>query len=225
MKRYILGDPHGAHKAMLQCFERSGFNYKKDELIVLGDVCDGWPEVKECIDELLKVKNLIYILGNHDKWTLEWMTALKKPEWVEQGGWNTVRSYIPEKHLNLLSYARSWHTDEKTNSLFVHGGIDPTKSMEKQTLDTCLWDRDLLSNARFKHNQKPDYKYAGFDHIFVGHTTTLHFKSLTPVHFCNVWGLDTGAGWGGKLTIMDRDTKEYWQSDFSADLYPDVKGR
>ena len=30
---------------------------------------------------------------------------------------------------------------------------------------------------------------------------------------CNVWNLDTGAGYGYKLTIMDIDTKQYWQSD------------
>jgi len=35
-----------------------------------------------------------------------------------------------------------------------------------------------------------------------------------------VWDLDTGAGWSGKLTIMmDIDTKEYWQSELSKDLY------
>lgn len=42
---------------------------------------------------------------------------------------------------------------------------------------------------------------------------------------CNVWNIDTGAGWSGKLTIMDIDTKEYWQSDFVKELYPDEKGR
>ena len=29
-------------------------------------------EAGQCIDELLKIKNLIYLLGNHDDWTLQW---------------------------------------------------------------------------------------------------------------------------------------------------------
>ena len=55
--------------------------------------------------------------------------------------------------------------------------------------------------------------------IFVGHTTTEIYNTLQPIHVCNVWNIDTGAGWSGKLTIMDIDTKEYWQSDLSKDLY------
>ena len=39
MKTFVIGDIHGAYKALLQCFERSGFDYEKDHLIVLGDVC------------------------------------------------------------------------------------------------------------------------------------------------------------------------------------------
>ena len=42
---------------------------------------------------------------------------------------------------------------------------------------------------------------------------------------CNVWNLDTGGGWLGKLTIMDIDTKQFWQSDFVYELYPEEKGR
>jgi serine/threonine protein phosphatase 1 len=41
MRTFAIGDIHGAYKAMMQCFERSGFDYKKDHLIVMGDVCDG----------------------------------------------------------------------------------------------------------------------------------------------------------------------------------------
>ena len=75
MRTFAMGDPHGGHKAMLQCFERAGFNKEEDELIVLGDVADGWLETKACFDELLTCKHLIYVLGNHDQWFLEW--ALK----------------------------------------------------------------------------------------------------------------------------------------------------
>jgi len=35
MKTYAIGDIHGAYKAMMQCFERSKFNYEQDRLIVM----------------------------------------------------------------------------------------------------------------------------------------------------------------------------------------------
>lgn len=36
---------------------------------------------------------------------------------------------------------------------------------------------------------------------------------------------DVHGGYKGKLTIMDIDTKEFWQSDFLDILYPDDLGR
>ena len=211
----------------MQVFERCGFQYGHDELIVLGDVCDGWPETKKCIDELLKIENLIYLIGNHDDWSLQWMTQPRDVYWKTQGGQETFNSYIPESHIEFLKNAHLWHVDEETNQLFVHGGIDTDKQIESQEKDTCLWDRDLLYKARMTHQiaKKPEHKYSEFDEIFIGHTTTLAFDTMKPVHFCNVWGLDTGGGWGGKLTIMDRITKEYWQSDVVKTLYPGIQGR
>ena len=55
--------------------------------------------------------------------------------------------------------------------------------------------------------------------IFVGHTATELNNTLQPIHACNVWNIDTGAGWSGKLTAMDVDSKECWQSDLTPDLY------
>jgi serine/threonine protein phosphatase 1 len=46
-----------------------------------------------------------------------------------------------------------------------------------------------------------------------------------PLRYCEVTDLDTGGGWEGKLTIMDLDTREFWQSDFVYTLYPEEKGR
>jgi len=42
---------------------------------------------------------------------------------------------------------------------------------------------------------------------------------------CNVWNVDTGAAFYGKLTAMDIDTKKFWQSDPVQQLYPNEKGR
>ena len=46
-----------------------------------------------------------------------------------------------------------------------------------------------------------------------------------PVNKACIWNVDTGAAFKGPLTIMDIDTKEYWQSDLLPELYPLEKGR
>ena len=46
-----------------------------------------------------------------------------------------------------------------------------------------------------------------------------------PYMASGVWNIDTGAAFKNPLTIMDVDTKEFWQSDILPSLYPDEKGR
>ena len=243
MKTFVMGDIHGAYKALVQCFERSGFDYQKDRLIVLGDVCDGYAEVKQCIDELLKIKHCDYIIGNHDLWALDWATrGIKEDIWLDQGGRETIASYagkaMPKAHIDILKNAHAWI--ESDNKLFVHGGVDPNKKVSQHGLNYLTWDRNLVESAWKKANQNPEYKFSTYGEIFVGHTTTQWFarnkkiKNLTPdetaelgarpLFLCNVIILDTGSGWSGKLTIMDVNTHKYWQSDLTPKLYG-VEGR
>jgi len=227
-KTYVIGDIHGACRALMQCFQRSGFNKKKDHLIVIGDVCDGYPEVNRCIDELLTLKHCDLVIGNHDMWALDWALRGEKPEiWTSQGGDRTIASYnggpMPKEHIDFLKNGHLWV--EFKDRLFVHGGFDPNLPLSKHKAETLVWDRELLDMARERHAIDDKCKIGHYKDIFVGHTTTELFHTLDPVHLCNVWDIDTGAGWSGKLTIMNVDTKEYWQSDLTPDLYDGTPGR
>ena len=98
--------------------------------------------------------------------------------------------------------------------------------MKEQDIEYLTWDRQLLESARWKfYHGKPNLKFGGYENIFIGHTTTQIYGSIKPLHYCNIYALDTGAGWNGKLTIMNVETKEYFQSDLTPSLYPNIKGR
>ena len=114
---------------------------------------------------------------------------------------------------------------EVGDKLFVHGGFDPDKPLEKQGLEMLTWDRSLIEDAHRKEMRSEKHRYTAFKEIFLGHTTTEMFGSDKPLKFCNIWALDTGAGWSGRLTLMDIDTKNYWQSDPVGLLYPHVHAR
>ena len=66
MKRFVLGDIHGEYEYLLDVLKKSGFDYENDLLIQIGDIVDRGSEPFKCMDELLKIKNLILIKGNHD---------------------------------------------------------------------------------------------------------------------------------------------------------------
>jgi len=109
-KRFVIGDIHGNYRGLLQCIERSGFNSATDQLIVLGDVVDGYPDTKECIDYLITIPNLILIIGNHCQWYIDWMKTGAQPSiWVKQGGQATLRSVFHTFNQSHLDFFNKGH--------------------------------------------------------------------------------------------------------------------
>ena len=240
MKKFVIGDIHGSNKALLQVLERSGFDKESDLLISLGDIADGWSEVPECVDTLLSIKNLIAIRGNHDVWCYDWFEMGATPLiWTQQGGKATLDAYVRTGKMTEDSHKEFWknqidyHIDDE-NRLFIHGGWDYVEGFPRGAMlpvnagsiaKECHWDRSLLEGARsaFGDKNRPGKFKAleQFKEIYIGHTA----MNGEPKQFGNLWNLDTGAGWNGQLTIMDIDTKEFWQSDNVKELHPDELGR
>jgi serine/threonine protein phosphatase 1 len=223
-----MGDIHGAHRALVQCFERSGFNDKEDLLICLGDLCDGWPDVDKVFEELLKIQNLVLILGNHDQWLLDWFISGDVPDiWLMQGGDITISSLkggITSSQRNLLENARLYYILDK--NLFVHGGFLPDIPIEQQDKKIFLWDRSLVKAALSHRQHGEEVRLTPFDMVYVGHTPTFNFNESNPIITNGVCLMDTGAGWpGGVLTLMNIDTRECFSSDMVSELYNNCKGR
>jgi serine/threonine protein phosphatase 1 len=231
MRTFVIGDIHGAYRALKQVLERANFDYDNDTLISLGDVSDGWTEVAECFEELLKIKNLKFVRGNHDQWLKDWFVRGDQPDvWRLQGGQNTILSYEkhPElkiRHMEFLKKSPFYYVDEQVR-LFVHGGIKPGVPIESHTKQELMWDRGLWE-LEYNGNLKADtIQNPGFKEVYVGHTSIYRFSGdKKPIISNNVIFMDTGAGWEGVLSLMDIDTKEVFQSDVVAELYPEVIGR
>jgi serine/threonine protein phosphatase 1 len=60
---------------------------------------------------------------------------------------------------------------------------------------------------------------ADFMEIYIVHTHTTKFNSDKPLNAFNIYNLDIDAGNSGRLTIMDIETKAFWQSDLTSELY------
>jgi len=223
-RTFVIGDIHGGYRALRQCLDRAAFNYQSDHLISLGDVCDGWPETKACVDELLTVRNLTYLMGNHDLWTLEWMTTgVRETLWGVQGGDATILSYrdgVPAQHINFFRESLLYYKLE--NKFFVHAGFDPSIDISLQGMDVFLWDRQLARTALDFYLKNTPGRFTNFDEVYLGHTP---IPFLHPIKACDIWLMDTGAGWSGVLSMMDIESKEIFISDPLPQLYPGVKGR
>lgn len=220
----VIGDIHGNFLGLQDVLKKCNFK-NSDTLINLGDTCDGGNRTKDVIDRLLKIPKLINILGNHDSWACHWMkTGAEVPIWWHQGGMRTAASYgfdyksVPKSHIKFLEEALPYYIDDQ-NRVFVHGGFDPSKPIQEQPIDILTWDRDLLCDYA------PKNIINGYKHVFVGHTTTQCFGNLLsiknclePLTFNNLTAMDTGGGWDGRLSILDVDTFQFWQSEISANM-------
>lgn len=229
----VLGDVHGAHRALVQVLERANFDPAADRLIFLGDVCDGWPEVSACI-KALREAGAECVWGNHDQWTWEWMvTGHAAPHWISQGGRATYDDFTTRasdewRELRKAYFANlsDYIYDKDRDFIFVHGGIPRDRHVGTMpSRDYLMWDRDLFTAAAQAFVAGKEVgQFTRFKKCFIGHTTTERFSDV-PVTVGGVVLLDQGGGWSGKLSLIDADTSEYWQSDVVADLYPECPGR
>jgi serine/threonine protein phosphatase 1 len=180
----------------------------------------------------------VFIRGNHDTWCEGWLRGEESPRvWLLSGGAATIESYSRiseaqrEKHLDFFSRMHNYYIDE-ANRLYIHAGFSSMRGPAHERYETNYsWDRTLWEMARTMDNRiKKDSKLYPkrlllFHEIFIGHTPTLEYDCDSPMHACNVWNLDTGAAYYGKLSAMDVDTRRYLQSDMVQELYPTEKGR
>jgi serine/threonine protein phosphatase 1 len=240
MRTLVIGDIHGGLHALHQIMERANVT-TKDTLIFLGDYVDGWSQSPQVIDyliELQKKQNCICIRGNHDDLLLEWLNKGKDNlMWHKHGGEATVIAYetvdleTKQKHIEFLQSLENFYLDEQ-NRLFVHAGFTNMNGVDFEYFPGLFyWDRTLWETAlALDKTMKPDdlfypKRFTLYNEIYIGHTPVSRIGKTIPVQMACVWNLDTGAAFKGPLTIMDVDTKEFWQSEALDVIYPNEKGR
>jgi serine/threonine protein phosphatase 1 len=148
---------------------------------------------------------------------------------------------VPPSHERFFRKQVNYYIDDE-NNLFVHGGFNRHANFSPQPEYIYYWDRDLWGSAMSFNAMKSEYKKfkmkTEFKEIFIGHTSTTNWAEVEtttksgiiitqetpvtkPMHAFNIWNCDTGGGSPkGKVTFMNIETKEIFQSDLGKDLYP-----
>jgi serine/threonine protein phosphatase 1 len=240
MRTLVIGDIHGGLHALHQIMERAAVT-EKDTLIFLGDYVDGWSQSPQVIDFLIKLNkthNCVFIRGNHDELLRTWLDESKDNLlWYKHGGEATVLAYAnvsvatKQKHIEFLNALEDFHLDDD-NRLFIHAGFTNMNGIDFEYFPKLFyWDRTLWETAlALDKTMKTDdllypKRFTLYKEIYIGHTPVTRIGKTTPVQMACVWNLDTGAAFKGPLTIMDVDTKEFWQSEPLPSLYANEKGR
>ncbi len=240
MRTFVIGDIHGGFKALIQLLERIAPS-AKDKFIFLGDYVDGWSESAQVIDYLIDMNeqyDCVFIKGNHDVWCEEWLQGRSKNNdlWQAHGGIATMQSYAnysqqkKEEHLEFFERMRFCYVADE--NLFVHAGFTSIHgAFREQDEMTLCWDRSLWEMAiamdKTIHRDSKLYprRLRCYKEIFVGHTPTTQLDIEVPMNAINVWNVDTGAAFNGKLSAIEIESKAIFQSDAVYLLYPEERGR
>jgi serine/threonine protein phosphatase 1 len=236
----VIGDIHGGLKALIQLLERIDLS-PSDRLIFLGDYVDGWSDSANTVTyliELAKQNTCIFIRGNHDDLTENWLkTGDLNEQWLQHGGQSSIEGYRNlssveiKEHLNFYSQMLNYYIDQN-NKLFVHAGFTdlggPVKEYHPKKLfwDRTLWEMTLALDKKLSkdHVYYPK-RLLLFNEIYIGHTPVTRIGKDQPVNVANVWNVDTGAAFKGKISAIEVTTKEIWQSDPVYELYQGEEGR
>ncbi|APE45568.1 serine/threonine protein phosphatase [Sulfitobacter alexandrii] len=225
---YAIGDIHGQlHELQraLSLIERDGG--PEARIVFLGDYTDRGPDSRGVLDRLVQGQKAgspwTFIKGNHDR-MFEWfMQDYPRHEaylpinlyWLHErlGGDTTLASYgveftsrnrmlavhraareaVPQDHLDFLANLDlSFQTDDL---FFCHAGIRPGVPLDKQDEEDLLWIR-----GEFHDETAPHPKL-----IVHGHTPISAAR-----HYGNRINLDSGAGYGERLSVAVFEGRESW---------------
>ena len=207
MRQFVITDIHGEAEKLLDVLQQANFKNDEDQLICLGDLIDRGSNSKKVIDIMMTIKNLILLIGNHDLWCIEWMLFKHASKfWKEVGGQQTIDSFCEindmTPYINFFSNAIPYYIDDK-NRFFTHACIPDDLEAE---IFSFMMDRSLAKQIL----QKSIWKKYSYSEVFLGHTVI----GNKPIHYDKFWLMDTGAVFGGKLTMMDINSYQQYQDGY-----------
>ena len=185
-------------------------------VVYLGDYIDRGPDSRGILDlligEPLADFETVHLLGNHEALMRGFLDGEDIASvWLRNGGTETLHSYgldvaalngpwpggdapalraaltaaMPEAHRVFIDGLALSHTEG--DYYFVHAGIRPGVSLERQGENEMLWIREPFLGSTADHGKV----------IVHGHSVARE-PEVRP----NRIGIDTGACFGGKLTAL-----------------------
>lgn len=193
----VVGDIHGCFDELLALIEAAGIS-ASDRIVCVGDLIDRGPQPWEVVDFFrAKPESRQSVCGNH-----EWKHLLHagSPDIPSRAGEETRRVMGASRYAESIEYFRSlplWL--DLPDALVVHAGVNPLLPLDKTDPKLIM---GVNSRAR-----------PGFDGLSPWWFYDPSLELAKPVVFGhhvfpevvrgirgNVWGINTGAGYGAPLT-------------------------
>ena len=222
LRIYAIGDVHGCAAQLARLHGMIAAHLAANpietaELVHLGDYVDRGPDSAGVVAMLsgqspVAGTRAVYLIGNHERTMLDALDGdgAAAADWLFNGGRETLASWGLDPSGPRAGWRRGVPASDRAwlgglelsyragSYLFVHAGVRPGVSLDRQTADDLTHMRQTFLGSD-----------ADFGAIVVhGHTV-----KWEPVVRPNRIGIDTGAVFGGALTCvaLEGDTMEFLQ--------------
>lgn len=225
--KYVMSDIHGNLKNWNSIMKQIKLK-DDDDLYILGDAIDGHPNGIKILRQIMKMKNVHMLLGNHE---LMMLNAIGYPYdideniinyddavalWYYNRGKVTHKQFMaltPSERWNIISFLRTLPLNISTEIdgqkfKLCHATIEELYDAVELTHDYskasfCTWNRSITPVL----SELEDWK------IVFGHTPTIYFNKTTPLEIYkngSIIGIDCGSGFskkssGGRLACVRLD--------------------
>lgn len=197
---YVVGDIHGCFDLLKEKLSEISFNSDADRLFAVGDLVDRGNNSAECVKWLNK-SWFHSVLGNHEQMVIDYVeNKLDEYSYYCNGGEWLIRDFDSRfaytEIFKKLPIAIEIETDNGLIGIIhadcpVHDWNLLKDNLEKHK-EYCLWSRETMRNGR-------DTPIANVSRIYHGHTSN---DEMSVERICNQIFIDTGAVFGGDLTIL-----------------------
>lgn len=204
-KHYAFSDLHGNYKLWTSI---KNYCDETDIMIYLGDACDRGPDGIKIMQELIKDKRVIYLMGNHELLFLKGIKGYSTYNndyelWMHNGGQPTLEQFLKlnnEEQRNLYSDIKNLGICCCYKDKFLsHSGCSFEDLLTKDLKDIdLLWNRSHFND-----------KVIGDKIIIHGHTPIQNFnkKEISIYRYCNnkKIDIDMGAYNSNTVALLDLD--------------------
>ncbi len=193
-RHIIIGDIHACADALFALLEECG-RRPEDEVVSVGDLVDRGPDPVRVVQFFMSDPNARVILGNHEDSHLRIRAGELAPAW----GHLVTQLQLGDLYHEALDWFATLPLSlERCGHFICHGGVRPDLPLDEQPRAALLRAKMPWMKSIFDTGDPWFDHYEGEVPVVYGHMT--HAGGVHRVN--NTWGIDTGAGHGGRLTAL-----------------------
>lgn len=196
---FVVGDIHGCFDRLQVALDRIGFNGSRDRLFSVGDLVDRGPDSLAAMD-WLDQSWFHAVRGNHEQMAINFAVGHNHAFHYERNGGRWFIDLDDQQQFRIAQRFKELPLGIEVETAIgtfgiVHAEVPASdwrrlREPNKAAQEVALWARERIEDGDTS-------RVEGIDRVYVGHTPLQR-----PVQLGNVHYIDTGAVFGGQITIV-----------------------